>query len=60
MTKKEVKVGKTYVVKISGQLVHVRLDRESPYGGWEGTNLKTGRTVRIRTAAKLRQEVSDK
>ena len=32
----------------------VRIDRESPYGGWDATNLATGRSVRIRTAARLR------
>ena len=57
MKKTEVAVGKTYVVKVSGQLTRVRLAGESPYGGWIGKNLSTGREVRIRTAAKLRREV---
>lgn len=57
MQKHNVKVGSTYIVKVSGTLAKVRLTREHPGGGWYGTNLATGREVRIRTAARLRSEV---
>ena len=57
MQKNNVKVGTTYIVKVSGALAKVRLTREHPRGGWYGTNLATGREVRIRTAARLRSEV---
>lgn len=56
MKKSEVTLGKVYAVKVSGKIVPVRLDSESPYGGWNGTNLNTKREVRIRSAAKLRRE----
>ena len=55
MLKKQVQVGATYEAKISGRLVPVRLLRESPLGGWSATNLATGRSVRIKSAAKLRR-----
>jgi hypothetical protein len=55
MKKANVEIGAVYVVKVSGNLVRVRLDRESPYGGWDGTNLSTGRTVHVKTAARLRR-----
>lgn len=55
MKKVEVEIGKVYIVKVSGKLARVLIDRESPYGGWEGTNVLTNRSVRIRTAAKLRK-----
>ena len=43
-----VEVGKTYVARISGRHVLVRIDHEAEYGpGWWGTNLTTGRRVRI-------------
>ena len=58
MKKAEVRLGGVYVAKITGKLTQVRLDRVSPYGGWDATNLKTGRLVRIRSAAKLRSEVT--
>jgi hypothetical protein len=46
-----------YAVKVSGQVQEVRLVAESPYGGWIGRNLRTGREVRIRSAARLRYPV---
>lgn len=57
MKKNEVQLGGIYVAKVSGRLVRVRLERQSRYGGWEATNLATGRSVHIRSAARLRWEV---
>ncbi len=54
MTKSEVQIGTTYNAKISGKLAPVKILAVSQYGGWNGMNTKTGRTVRIYTAAKLR------
>ncbi len=56
MKRKDVQVGRTYLVKVSGKLVPVRLDAEHPSGGWTGTNKETRRQVRVRTAARLRCE----
>ena len=56
MQKQNVNIGTTYIVKVSGTLAKVRLTREHPRGGWYGTNLATGREIRIRTAARLRSE----
>jgi len=60
MKKREVRVGGIYCAKISGRLVSVQLTGESPYGGWDAINRKTSRTVRIKSAAKLRFEVMPK
>jgi len=57
MQKHNVQIGTTYIVKVSGMLAKVRITREHPRGGWYGTNLATGREIRIRTAARLRSEV---
>lgn len=57
MRKAEVEIGGTYTAKISGNVVPVKILRESPYGGWEAKNTKTGRTVRIKSAQKLRAKV---
>lgn len=54
--KRDVVLGKVYYVKVSGKVVRVKLTRESPYGGWDGVNLATGRAVRVRTAGRLRGE----
>jgi hypothetical protein len=57
MLKKYVKLGGIYDVKVSGVITRVRLDNESPYGGWNGTNINTDRQVRIKTAGRLRKQV---
>ena len=54
MKKRDVTLGQVYVVKVSGRIQQVRLVAESPYGGWVGRNLRIGREVRIRSAARLR------
>ena len=56
MQRQNVHIGATYIVKVSGRLARVRITGESPYGGWDGTNLATGRQIRIRSAARLRSE----
>jgi hypothetical protein len=56
MRKAQIEVGGIYVVRVSGNLVPVRIVGSSPYGGWVGTNTKTGREVRIKTAGRLRRE----
>lgn len=59
MKKEQVKLGKRYCAKVSGQIAVVRLLKESPYGGWDAVNEDTGRSVRIKTAARLRYEIPD-
>ena len=60
MKKREIRVGAVYCARISGRLVPVQITGESRYGGWDAINRKTGRTVRIKSAAKLRYEVVPK
>jgi hypothetical protein len=57
MRKSEVQIGGVYAAKVSGEIVRVRIDRESPYGGWYATNLRTKRRVRIKSAQRLRRQV---
>lgn len=57
MKKAQVSVGGVYIVRVSGNLVEVRLTGECPYGGWYGLNLRTNKQVRIKTAARLRRQV---
>jgi len=57
MKKADIRVGEHYVAKVSKKLAVVHIDRESPYGGWDATNISTGRAIRIRTAARLRRRV---
>jgi len=59
--KKDVKIGGYYVIKhtssTTGRLNVIRIEGECQYGGWNATNLKTGRLIRIRSNTKLRGEV---
>ncbi len=58
MLKKDVKIGHCYTAKISNKIVTVQIDSVSQYGGWNASNMNTGRIVRIKSAAKLRKEVT--
>ena len=58
MKKTEVKLGGVYKAKVSGNLVSVKITHENPHGGWQALNLKTGKTVRIKSAQRLRGAVN--
>ena len=57
MKKSEVKIGGVYIAKVTNRLVQVRIDAESRYGGYDALNLRTGKKIRVRSAAKLRSAV---
>jgi len=59
MKKTDVQIGATYVVKVAGNLVPVRIDREHESGGWVGTSLKTGKAIRIKSPQRLRKRLDD-
>jgi len=56
MKKSDVQIGATYLVKVAGNLVPVKITREHDNGGWEGTSVKTGKAIRIKSAQRLREE----
>ena len=60
MKKNEVKVGGTYLAKVSDKVVPVRIDGETPHGGWDATTEATGKKVRIKSAQRLRGEAGRK
>ena len=63
MKRSEVEIGGRYTAKVSGRLVTVRIDCDMgmPMGfgkckqhqGYDAVNLDTGKTVHIKTAARL-------
>jgi len=56
MKKKDVQIGKIYRVKgVVGGCV--KIISESQYGGYNAINPKTNRSIRIKSAAKLRYPV---
>ena len=54
MKKYDVEIAGMYTAKVSGAIQTVRIIRANPAGGWDATNVRTGRAVRIRSAQRLR------
>jgi len=59
MKNSDVQMGATYLVKVADNLVPVKIVREHPSGGWEGTSEKTGKTICIKSAQRLRKRLGD-
>ena len=57
MKKDEITIGETYTAKVTNKVVPVRIDKENPRGGWDATNLVTNKSVRIKSAQRLRGRV---
>ena len=58
MKKNEIKIGTTYLAKVTGKVVPVKITRENRLGGWDAVNTATGKTIRIKSAARLRKEAT--
>lgn len=54
MKKNEVQIGQVYVAKVSDKLANVQIEAESRHGGWDATNLDTGKKIRIKSPQRLR------
>jgi hypothetical protein len=59
MKKTDVQINATYLVKVAGNLVPVRIDREHDNGGWLGTSRKTGKQIRIKSPQRLRKRIDN-
>ena len=59
MKKADIQIGATYLIKVASNLVPVRIDRKHDNGGWVGTSVKTGKTIRIKSAQRLRKCLDD-
>lgn len=57
MKKNEIKIGHLYSAKVSNHIVTVRIDSMNTHGGWNATNTKTGKRIRIKSAQRLRRAV---
>lgn len=57
MRKEQIEIGKRYTMKVGNKIIIVRIDSESPHGGWNATNYMTGHKLRIGTAALLRYPI---
>ncbi|MGB2985246.1 MAG: winged helix-turn-helix domain-containing protein [Phycisphaerae bacterium] len=59
MKKNEVKIGGMYVAKVSDRIVAVRIDSTNSKGGWNATNTRTGKRIRIKSAQRLRGKADE-
>ena len=59
MKKNEVKIGGCYIAKVSNKLAPVRIDSTNTHGGWNATNTRTGKRIRIKSAQRLRGAAKD-
>ena len=67
MKRSDIEIGGRYTAKVSGRLVTVRIDCDlgtamgfgkcERHQGYDAVNLSTGKTVGIKTAARLRGKV---
>ncbi len=57
MKKAEVKIGGKYYANVSGNRVEIQIDAEKPIGGWDATNLATGKKIHIKSAQRLQGAV---
>ena len=60
MKKAEVKIGGKYYANVSGNRVEIQIDAEKSTGGWNATNLATGKKIHIKSAQRLQGEVGTK
>jgi len=58
MKKADIKIGGIYAAKVTGQVVPVCLDAENANGGWDATNLRTQKKIRVKSAQRLRGPVT--
>lgn len=65
MRANEIEIGKTYLVKVTGKVVPVKIlcKVSPPHKGFTGKNLTTGKIIHLRSAGRCREpyhkEVSD-
>ena len=60
MKKAEVLLGGKYYANVSGTRCEIQIDAEKPRGGWDATNLATGKKILIKSAQRLQGEVGTK
>ena len=57
MKKADVKIGGKYYANVTGKKVEIQIDSEKPSGGWNATNLATGKKIQVKSAQRLQGEV---
>lgn len=55
MKREEVELGAGYLATVNGIQCAVRVEEESPFGGWIALNLTNRKRIWIRSAARLKR-----
>lgn len=58
MRKQQIQFGHIYLAKVSNKIVPVRIGNPCSRGGWFADNLVTNHRVLIKTAGRLRKEIT--
>ena len=58
MTAADVKIGRYYAAKVSGNMTIVKIEAAAPRGGWTSGNIFTNRRVRITDHGRLLGDVT--
>ncbi len=53
MKKAEVEIGGKYYANVTGKRVEIQIDSEKANGGWNATNLATGKKILVKSAQRL-------
>ncbi|HUP76924.1 MAG TPA: hypothetical protein VM260_00085, partial [Pirellula sp.] len=53
MKKAEVQIGAKYYANVTNKRVEIQIDSEKATGGWNATNLATGKKIHIKSAQRL-------
>ncbi len=59
MKKAEVKIGGKCFANVTNKRVEIQIDSEKASGGWNATNLETGKKIHIKSAQRLQGVVGD-
>lgn len=59
MKKEDVKVGGEYLAKVTNKVVRIRIVSEHASGGWTAINPATNKTIRVKSAQRLRGPATD-
>ncbi|MGV3483350.1 MAG: winged helix-turn-helix domain-containing protein [Planctomycetaceae bacterium] len=57
MKKAEIKIGGKYYANVTNKRVEIQIDSEKSSGGWNATNLATGKRIHIKSAQRLQGAV---
>jgi hypothetical protein len=53
MLRSQIETGSTYLARVSGKVVPLKILRKLPTGGWRALNMLSGRKIRVKSGRRL-------